>query len=107
MGAGSSIHVFNTSTNEIHSFLLDRECAQGRRMANLNDRFPDNVVGAFYVDTECICCGICGELAPAFFRPAEDGGHHVVFRQPEGADEIEVAREAMGECPVEAIGDDG
>lgn len=76
-------------------------------MASLNDRFADNVVGAFYVDEACICCMICAETAPSVFQESEEGGHHIVYHQPSGEEEVALALEALEGCPVEAIGRDG
>ena len=37
----------------------------------------------------------------------EDEGYSFVYKQPESPEEEELCREALEECPVEAIGDDG
>ena len=76
-------------------------------MADKELRIEGGVSGNFYVDEECICCGLCGEIAPGFFRESDEGGHHIVHRQPASDEDLELAREALAECPVEAIGDDG
>ena len=75
-------------------------------MATIADKYTDNIVGAFYVDTECICCHICSEAAPDHFHESDEGGHHIVYRQPVNQAEMELALEALNECPVGAIGDD-
>ena len=36
-------------------------------MADKEDKYEDNVAGKFYVDTECIDCNLCRELAPENF----------------------------------------
>lgn len=76
-------------------------------MADYELRFEDNVSGRFYVDDECINCDICSENAPAFFRESDEGGHHIVFHQPQGEAEIALALEALEDCPAMSIGDDG
>jgi ferredoxin len=76
-------------------------------MADKEQRWEDNVAGRWYVDQSCILCSLCGELAPKSFRESSAGDHDVVFKQPEGDEELEQARAAMKQCPVEAIGDDG
>lgn len=76
-------------------------------MAEVEDRYPQNVVGAFYVDDQCIDCDLCRETAPSNFTRDDDGGHSFVFKQPENEEEAAQCREAMEGCPVEAIGDDG
>lgn len=76
-------------------------------MANRNDKNPGNVPGPFYVDTTCIDCDMCRELAPDSFRRDDDRGVSFVFRQPSTEHELAQAREAMETCPTNTIGDDG
>ena len=76
-------------------------------MANPAQKFPDNFPGAYYVDEECIDCRLCSEIAPDIFFANEEEGHHFVGKQPESAEELEQAFEALESCPVEAIGRDG
>ena len=49
-------------------------------MANLSTSVPENVPGDFFVDTTCIDCDTCRQLAPASF--AEGPGQRV--KLPEG-----------------------
>jgi ferredoxin len=76
-------------------------------MADLENKYPENVNGAFYVDDQCIDCDLCRETAPVNFTRNEDGGYSFVFKQPENDEERELCKEAMEGCPVEAIGEDG
>jgi ferredoxin len=76
-------------------------------MADLENKYPDNINGAFYVDDQCIDCDLCRETAPANFTRNEDGGYSFVYKQPEDDEERELCNEAMEGCPVEAIGEDG
>jgi ferredoxin len=76
-------------------------------MAKASDRFEDNVAGKWYVDRQCILCSLCSELAPKNFKESPTGDHDHVFKQPENADEEAQCKEAMDQCPVEAIGNDG
>lgn len=76
-------------------------------MPNQNEKNPGNVTGAFYVDSSCIDCDMCREIAPASFKRNDDIGLSVVFRQPETSDEWHAARAATTSCPTESIGDDG
>jgi ferredoxin len=76
-------------------------------MANPNARHADNVPGRYYVDQECIDCDICRDVAPDNFRRNLAGEHSYVFKQPENEREEELCREALVDCPVQAIGDDG
>jgi ferredoxin len=76
-------------------------------MADVANKFPQNVSGRFYVDDQCIDCDLCRETAPANFTRDADGSHSYVYKQPENAEEEALCKEAMEGCPVEAIGDDG
>ncbi len=76
-------------------------------MADRDDKLPDNAPGPFYVDGQCIDCDLCRQTAPLNFERNEAEGYSYVARQPETEEEIEACREALDECPVEAIGDDG
>ena len=76
-------------------------------MADPNERFSDNVPGPWYVDSNCIGCGLCEDIAPSVFRLSAEGDHDFVHHQPETPAELEAAEEARERCPVEAIGNDG
>ena len=76
-------------------------------MADKEEKWAENVEGAFYVDEQCIDCDLCRETSPTNFTREEDGGYSYVYKQPENDDELELCIEAMEGCPVEAIGDDG
>ena len=76
-------------------------------MADLANKYAENVTGKFYVDTQCIDCDLCREIAPANFKRHEDGGYSYVFKQPATPDEEAQCREALEGCPVEAIGNNG
>jgi ferredoxin len=75
-------------------------------MSNKADRVPANVPGPWYVDSTCIACAVCTGDAPSNFAMADDGSSAYVFKQPSGP-EIAQAATAMGDCPVQAIGNDG
>ena len=68
---------------------------------------PGNVDGAFYVDTNCIDCDLCRQTAPDNFERNEDEGYSFVSKQPENDEERQPCQDALEDCPVEAIGDDG
>ena len=76
-------------------------------MAEPEDKLSDNTPGSFYVDKQCIDCDVCRDTAPANFTRNDENGYSFVYKQPETADELELCREALDACPVEAIGDDG
>ena len=50
-------------------------------MASLQHRLPENVPGDFFVDSTCIDCDTCSQLAPDIFR--DHGDQCSVYRQPE------------------------
>jgi len=76
-------------------------------VADRDDKLPGQVPGSFYVDGQCIDCDLCRQSAPDNFNRNDAEGFSYVWRQPETDEEIANCREALEECPVEAIGDDG
>ena len=71
-------------------------------MASISLRLPENVPGDFYVDSTCIDCDACRQIAPETF--AEDGDYSVVHQQPHNGDEIRRAMMALVACPTASIG---
>jgi ferredoxin len=76
-------------------------------MADPNDKVPGQPTGRYYVDTQCIDCDLCRETAPDNFVRNDEQGFSFVFKQPISPEEEALCREAMENCPVEAIGSDG
>lgn len=76
-------------------------------MANLLEKHPENIVGKYYIDEECIDCELCNDIAPDLFFESPEKGYHYVGKQPESESEIGLVIEAIESCPTEAIGDDG
>lgn len=76
-------------------------------MATIADKTPDNVPGAYYVDSSCIDCDQCREIAPETFARNADSGASYVHRQPVTDEEIASAEEALTSCATESIGNDG
>ena len=76
-------------------------------MADKSHKWPVNVQGAYYVDEQCIDCDLCRETAPDFFARDDNGSYSFVHAQPVTPKDIELCNEAMQNCPVEAIGNDG
>lgn len=76
-------------------------------MGDRDAKVPENVPGSYYVDDKCIDCGVCVETAPNNFAQNEAEGYAYVYKQPANEEELQACREAMEECPVEAIGEDG
>lgn len=73
-------------------------------MPDPNAKLPQNVPGRFYVDTNCIDCDVCRDLAEANFTRDDDAGYSYVYKQPETPEEEALCQEALEVCPVEAIG---
>lgn len=71
-------------------------------MASLQQRLPENVPGDFFVDSTCIDCDTCSQLAPEIFR--DHGDQCSVYHQPETSAEIERAMMALVACPTGSIG---
>jgi glyoxylase-like metal-dependent hydrolase (beta-lactamase superfamily II)/ferredoxin len=63
---------------------------------------PENVEGSFFVDSSCIDCDTCRQLAPATFRDA--GDYSCVHTQPRDATEERAALRALTACPTGSIG---
>ncbi|HXT61462.1 MAG TPA: MBL fold metallo-hydrolase [Pyrinomonadaceae bacterium] len=71
-------------------------------MASVALRLPDNVPGDFFVDSTCIDCDACRQIAPETF--AEDGDYSIVHEQPHNDDEMKRAMMALVACPTGSIG---
>ena len=71
-------------------------------MANLQQRLPENVPGDFFVDSTCIDCDTCSQLAPGIFR--DHGDQCSVHHQPESEAETRSAMMALVSCPTGSIG---
>ena len=76
-------------------------------MADVNNKFEDNVEGDFYVDDQCIACGVCVDEAPDNFKMSDDESYVFVYKQPENGEEKEACETALESCPVDAIGSEG
>jgi glyoxylase-like metal-dependent hydrolase (beta-lactamase superfamily II)/ferredoxin len=72
------------------------------QMAELKKRLSGNVEGLFFVDSTCIDCDTCRQLAPEVF--AERGNYSVVLHQPENDREIRESARALLSCPTGSIG---
>ena len=75
-------------------------------MAELQQRFSFNVPGKYYVDTTCVHCELCHEIAPDHFTKTSSG-EGFVHRQPHSVGEHAACDQALKDCPVGAIGADG
>lgn len=71
-------------------------------MADPKKKLPRNVAGEFFVDSTCIDCDTCRQLAPETF--GDDGEFSYVFHQPEAGEETRKATRALLACPTGSIG---
>ena len=71
-------------------------------MANQKKLVRENVEGDFFVDTTCINCDTCRQLAPTTF--ADQGDFSFVRCQPQKSAEEVAAMHALLACPVGSIG---
>ncbi|HYM62376.1 MAG TPA: ferredoxin [Thermoanaerobaculia bacterium] len=76
-------------------------------MADPNDKVAGQPPGRYYVDSQCIDCDLCRETAPSNFLRNDEAGFSYVSKQPETPEEESACKDAMDNCPVEAIGSDG
>jgi glyoxylase-like metal-dependent hydrolase (beta-lactamase superfamily II)/ferredoxin len=76
-------------------------------MADPRRRHPANVAGPWFVDTTCIDCDACRQLAPAVFAEDGDFGQSTVKSQPQGPEERRAAERALVACPTASIGIEG
>lgn len=56
----------------------------------------------YYVNEECIACGLCTTICPEVFSLGESGTAEAVAEPVSGSDAA-AAAEAMESCPVDAI----
>lgn len=70
---------------------------------------PLSAKGKYYIDENtCVCSDNCAYLAPNNFTYNNEGDYgYYVCKQPENAAEEALCQQAIRECPVEAIHDDG
>lgn len=73
----------------------------GRLDGEVDLRNQANAAGDWFVDTRCIDCGTCREIAPGLFD--EDSGLSVVRRQPSNGEELDAWLAAQA-CPTTSIG---
>jgi len=71
-------------------------------MANLALRLPGNTPGDFFVDSTCIDCDACRQIAPESF--GEQGDFSIVHQQPRNLEETRRALMALVACPTGSIG---
>ena len=55
------------------------------------------------INSDCVTCGLCAEIAPEIFRMNDQIDIAEVIRNPESEAEITLAIEAIASCPENAI----
>jgi glyoxylase-like metal-dependent hydrolase (beta-lactamase superfamily II)/ferredoxin len=76
---------------------------EGAAVADPRKRVPENVAGEFFVDSTCIDCDTCRQLAPGVF--ADAGDHSYVHSQPTaGSSSHRSALHSLLACPTGSIG---
>ena len=71
-------------------------------MANPRKRVPENVAGDFFVDSTCIDCDACRQIAPSVFGEAAETSF--VKAQPVAGADRRQALQALLACPTGSIG---
>src|SRR5690349_21615539 len=71
-------------------------------MADRAKQVPENIPGEFFVDSTCIDCDTCRQLAPSNF--AEAAEYSYVHHQPGTPAETRAALQALVACPTASIG---
>jgi glyoxylase-like metal-dependent hydrolase (beta-lactamase superfamily II)/ferredoxin len=71
-------------------------------MANPKKRVPENVPGDFFVDSTCIDCDACRQIAPSVFGEARETSFVKV--QPVASGDRRQALQALLACPTGSIG---
>lgn len=66
-------------------------------------RLPDNVPGKYFTTDECDGCAYCASVAPDNFDYQKESNTYFVACQPRTPEEEEFVREALEDCPVDAI----
>ena len=71
-------------------------------MANVKKSVPENIAGDFFVDSTCIDCDACRQIAPAVFGEATETSF--IKSQPKSTAERRQALQALLSCPTGSIG---
>src|SRR2546429_9029484 len=71
-------------------------------MANIKKRVPENVPGDVFVDSTCIDCDACRQIAPAVFGEAAETSF--AKAQPVSSTDRRKALQALLACPTGSIG---
>jgi len=71
-------------------------------VADIRKKLDENVDGLFFVDSTCIDCDTCRQLAPEVFT--DIGNYAAVQKQPENDTDLRAALRALVACPTGSIG---
>lgn len=71
-------------------------------MADIRKKLDGNTEGLFFVDSTCIDCDTCRQLAPEVFTDL--GDYSVVYKQPLSEPDIRNAARSLLACPTGSIG---
>lgn len=72
-------------------------------MSEESKKLPSNVPGKYFTTEECDGCAYCASVAPDNFDFEKKTNTYFVARQPGTRDEEDMVREALDDCPVDAI----
>ncbi len=73
-------------------------------MARLAQRLAENAAGEFYVDSTCIDCDLCRQIAPPLYGRSDREQQSIMLRQPADGAETHRALMALVACPTASIG---
>ncbi len=73
-------------------------------MARTADRLRENAPGDYFVDSTCIDCDTCRQVAPDVYERFDTVGQTIVVRQPQTPAERHRAAMALVACPTASIG---
>jgi glyoxylase-like metal-dependent hydrolase (beta-lactamase superfamily II)/ferredoxin len=73
-------------------------------MAQAATRLVENAAGDLFVDSSCIDCQTCRQLAPQVFSRSAQAGQSIVARQPAAPGQRHRALMALVACPTASIG---
>jgi glyoxylase-like metal-dependent hydrolase (beta-lactamase superfamily II) len=73
-------------------------------MARLDARHPAGAPGPWYVDDRCFDCDAARQVAPGLIGRNPGDGVSFFLRQPQTAEEIEMAWRAVLVCPTRSVG---
>jgi glyoxylase-like metal-dependent hydrolase (beta-lactamase superfamily II)/ferredoxin len=73
-------------------------------VARIADRLHENAPGDYFVDSSCIDCDTCRQIAPEIYGRFDAVGQTIVFRQPTTAEERRRAAMGLVACPTASIG---